>query len=309
MNASATSMNGHTTLTTVDNITHQVNTTTIDHPHAKLKLKHLQTSNIQPMTSTDNKGNTFVALIKANNNKASKEYQLTDTDRQLLAKSVTQIDPAVLPLFDRMIEHWPTTSLFPVYGLLRILMLQSTVLQHYEKKGIQYVIDTMLSKGKDNTLPMAARVMLLCTVANMFNKNSKFGELLANNEVVRHSAADTLSNSKEQAVQVMAATLLYNIAISLPKSDDDSVVETVSLLAHQATQQNDNEVVYRLLLALAQVIFANSSAALLFTSLEFDSDTIRKRFVETTSNDTTKKIIELLDDLQTIADYELKQNS
>lgn len=307
MQATATTQNGHTTLTTTNPTTHETHTYQMDHPHAKLKLEILHTSvtaNTKPMTSTDTRANTFIALIKANNGKAPQQHQLTDNERKLLqstSNGTATLD--TLPVFDKLLQHWPSTTLFPVYGLLRILMMQQNVVEYYAQKGETFVQNTLLAKLEDSTLPMPARVMLLCTVGNMFN-HPQFASKLAVSESVRHSIATALE-SRDQPVAVMGATVLYNIAITLPKDDSDAVVETTSLLSHTTPTHTDNEVIYRLLLALGHIVFGNSSAALLFASSEFDFSTVEKRF-DSSSNDTNKKIHQLLHDLQTIATYEME---
>lgn len=289
----------HYHVDTVDNVTGKLTELDIDHPHSKLTLKVIK-NNSKPMTSSDNKAATFVTLIKSNNNKTEipTEYKLNDNDKQTLQSSITTFNIQSLTILDRCILNWPSTSIFPVYGLLRIFVLYDSAKQYYENKGIDYIKQLINRHCSDNVkLPMAGKVMLLCFIANLFNSH-KLSHMLSLDDEIRQLLQTELTTSTDQAVQVMCATVLYNISLTLPHDDSDAVIESLSFLSHNVNDIKDKQTLYRVLLSIGHIMYGNVSAVLLLQSLEFDVDSFKQRVTDNTEIDDKINII--ADDIKTL---------
>ena len=286
------------------------------HPHAALHLQHITASN-KPLLSTDKKEKSFYALIKANDKKVPATAQLSVDERKVLDVLVEELgkeagaasgagydEAAVERLFGRLLRDWPVETVFPVLGLFRVFVLRPSVAARYED-SVDATIKTLLTfvpaDVSASSPPMAAQAMALCVVANLFARPSLASKLTTQPALL--SASRSLLASPHQSVRVMAATILYNLSLALPRSDDDDTIELCThLLEHvRSGEETDAETEYRSLLALGSLLYGNSALAGLVGSLEWDGKEVSGRFA------TDQRIGKVVADIDKMVVYEQQQ--
>lgn len=289
------------------------------HPHESLKYLVLQSDN-SPLLSKDTKFKSFYALIKVASNKLKKKdssIALAQDEVSLLKKAVDtcsqglsdKIAKETFILFDRLLNDWPTSSMFGVLGLLRLFILRPEGNEYYGSKDIssfdpviKIVPDTQDiedGENKESTpAPIAVQVMALRTMLNTFASSSIASKIGREPKVV--NMAMSALRSKNQKIRLMGASLLYNCSLYMPKDDSDSVVESVSLLAELIPEETDFESCYRCLLALSQLVYTNTSAALIVSELSLHSS-IGKNI---NTDKTKEKLNAVYKDIQKILNFE-----
>lgn len=296
-----TQSNGHYNATTVDDITKRTTNISIDHPHSKLNLISI-TSTSQMITIVDDKSNTFFTLIKVAGTKPdAQKYKLTDTDKSILHNSINKFDTKSLDIIDKMILNWSSSIIYPVYGLLRMFILNSAAQQYYQSKSYQYIQSILLPHLSNTTLPMAGKVTLLYTIANMCTCHTLCAQFTADEQL--RDLLITQLQSAEQKVSVMAAIVLFNFSITLPKDESDTVIELLSLLVHNIDSIQHNDALYHILLSISHIVYANVSAVMLLSSLELNTGDIRKKVAGSTAIETkNRSVLDDLDKLLATAD-------
>ncbi len=141
--------------------------------------------------------------------------------------------------------------------------------------------------------------MALCVVANLFARPSLASKLTTQPSLL--SACRSLLSSPHQSVRVMAATVLYNLSLTLPRSDDDDTIELCTHLLEHVKSGERWETEYRSLLALGHLLYGNSALAGLAGSLEWDGKEVAGRF------GSDQRIGKVVADMDKMVVYEQQQ--
>ena len=282
------------------------------HPHAALQLQVVSAGN-KPLLSTDKKEKSFWALVKANDKKVKEELRLKDDERKTFETLVDELgkdtptltaeqEASAERLFGRLLREWPAETVFPVLGLLRVFVLRPSVAARYEDSvdgTVKALLTFVPSDVSASSPPMAAQAMALCVVANLFARPSLASKLTTQPSLLL--ACRSLLSSPHQSVRVMAATVLYNLALTLPRSDDDDTIELCTHLLEHVKTEADAETEYRSLLSLGHLLYGNSALAGLAGSLEWDGKEVAGRFV------TDHRIGKVVTDIDRMVQYEQQQ--
>jgi len=247
------------------------------------------------------------------------EHQLTDGEKAVLdecvkvlsspSSSSSSLSSAVLPLFDRVLSCWPLDKLFPVLAIYRLLLLRNDVidiisslpLSHYDR--ILQVIEKNETDEKVK-IPLAAKIMALCCLSNLFS-STKLALLCSHHQPFHRVALSTLNND-DQSLRLMASTLLYNIIIATPKSDEnDELIELLLPLSESLLKEKDSECCHRMLLSLSNAIYGNSASSLVFMSMEVDLNPLKTKFEGSAVVNT--KIQSLINDINVIVEADKKR--
>lgn len=288
------------------------------HPHAALQLKTISASS-KPLISAEAKTPAFYALVKSNQKKAPASAALSDDDRIVLEAVLDalnnksdlkpEVEDRAIQLFDRLLHNWPADLLFPVLGLYRLFVLRSRVGKAIEdnQSVITFLFSLVPQTDEAKTsppstpAPMAAQAMALCSVANLFHRPSLASKLASHSSVL--AAARASLTSEHNSVRAMAATILYNCSLALPKDESDDVIELVSFFAEFVMNESDPETLQRSLSALGHLLYGNSSAALLLASMDFDTKSIAAKCA---GNDKLTSSLALINDINAILEHEQK---
>jgi hypothetical protein len=193
-----------------------------------------------------------------------------------------------LQTLNNAIKSWPTAHLFSVLSLLRLAAGKPAVAQYYLSNQKQIIL-TMLgrcisglssSDSNSKTCSMSAKLMAMCALANFLGHGEASRKLVAEADVIE--AALICLGDKQKFMRVTGANVAFNCSLLLrQQSDSDFVIQLVSKVAHVTTEESDDEVYQRLLLALGHLILYNSEAASLLQALEiqFKNDSEKAKTV------------------------------
>lgn len=306
----------------------------IDDEKNKYSAKHLHDTlqfsaifpNSLPFLTRDNKYAVFYALINSASNKykktedpikGSRTLSLTLEEQSILKKSVEicikqtsdKIGQETFALFDYLITTWKPSDMFAVLGLLRLFILRPEGYAYYREKDIAYfdpIIrlipnseETKHSEKKEESAPTTSQIMAVCTICNLFVDSSIANKLIKEQKVI--NMAKSAFCSKKKMVHLMGATLLYNCALYMPKTDGDSTLEIVSLLSETIPSETHHESCYRSLLALSQLVFQNSSCVMMVSDLSLSGAMYGK---DSNLSAIRSKVQAVYNDIQTILNSE-----
>jgi len=164
----------------------------------------------------------------------------------------TSIEPGELLVIDKVLK-WPTEKRFPGLDLLRLSILHPSAAKQYSKQKEDNVIFIVMSYLLQEGEPVANYLMLWRFIANMWKRGSlrsvaeeHIQELL---EIIKNFASDENKN-----VRVALATVLLNISTGIQSGRKvDFKKDCLKILLQLIANEKDDEVLYRLLVALGTI--------------------------------------------------------
>jgi desumoylating isopeptidase 1 len=183
----------------------------------------------------------------------------------------------------------PPAKQFIAFDLLRLLLADRPANTLGAERVVKLVSDfVQLDDGEEKEkldLPYALQLMVTRTVANCFSASSGANAMMAAAEGTREKTVEFALRAllgKDVRMRISGATLAYNIAAQLPKSDEETATALVSALTHmlqpsehtsdgaaQAAVALDDETTFTALMALGHVVKDNPQAAELAQILGF----------------------------------------
>jgi len=211
------------------------------------------------------KAEAMVNKLKEFNSQVSAELQLDSAILEQLPSLATSPTPdsSLLPALVTLLK-WPDAQVFPALDLLRSSLLnpgsQAILL---EKSFLDQLFSSCL-KHVDKTSPPPCQMLALRALSNLFSCQQ--GELL-----LRTYRESVISRVFEQLfpivgdnknIQIAAATLLLNFAVSVNKKfDDETQVQLLSALSiNFLTFIMDWEARFRTLVAIGTLLTTSADA-------------------------------------------------
>ncbi|KND03977.1 uncharacterized protein SPPG_01426 [Spizellomyces punctatus DAOM BR117] len=212
-------------------------------------------------------------------------------------------------LLDVLLQRIPTEQLFPVLDILRLLILDEAIRDFYVKNDPESTVMNVLyrfggQQAQPETVPKAVRVMVLRLACNHFTSPTSIAQLLSLSQTLAPHATpfrsvttalliDSLL-SPDAAVRQCAASLAFNISIEEAKSrqshagvesgredegiHEEWVSELVAAIAKAFEDEEEDEIVLRLLTAIAHLLrFATPSIQQLATVIGVGTAVTQKR--------------------------------
>lgn len=163
--------------------------------------------------------------------------------------------PNSLSLLLKVFNSWPEASRFPALDLLRLLALYST-----SPAETPDLLKTLLTASRTHevSLMLVARL-----VANFCETELGREAVLRDMEaVLEYMEDDTVWQSSNKNLKLAVATVYMSYSTLLLKRPDDDAqaIQYVGVLTKILEKERDQQVQYRLLTALGNLIFAHESA-------------------------------------------------
>ncbi|KAF9928018.1 hypothetical protein FBU30_002711 [Linnemannia zychae] len=163
--------------------------------------------------------------------------------------------PQYLALLLKIFNTWPETSRFPALDLLRLLAL-------YSKDPIQSpgLLKTLLTASHTHE----ASLMLVARLVVNFCETEEGREAAINeiSDVLEFMEDDAIWQSTNKNLKLAVATVYMSYStLLLKRHDDDALaIQYVGCIAKILEKEREQQVQYRLLVALGNLIFAHESA-------------------------------------------------
>ncbi|KAF9446337.1 phospholipase A-2-activating protein [Macrolepiota fuliginosa MF-IS2] len=191
--------------------------------------------------------------------------QVTASPPQRPSKPLTSGDVEVVI---QLLERWPSSQLFPVFDLFRLLTGFS--LETFNAPGLKEKFFETLFKAAEWTAPWSSPLpkaretnilLVLRTLANAVQEDTKLGgswfdQILEGLGQIPY----TLLNKTQR---VAFATILFNVSCSILRAPVDKALESkylIVVLGLLASETTDSEAAYRTLVALGNVAYAAKKA-------------------------------------------------
>ncbi|KAH7047719.1 phospholipase A-2-activating protein [Linnemannia elongata] len=168
-------------------------------------------------------------------------------------QSVAQ--PQYLTLLLKIFNTWPETSRFPALDLLRLLAL-------YSKDPIESpdLLKTLLTASRTHE----ASLMLVARLVVNFCETEEGREVAINeiSTILEFMEDDAVWQSTNKNLKLAVATVYMSYStLLLKRHDDDALaIQYVGVITKILEKERDQQVQYRLLIALGNLIFAHESA-------------------------------------------------
>ncbi|KAI9484948.1 PUL domain-containing protein [Zychaea mexicana] len=199
-------------------------------------------------------------------------------------------------LLDKLLENLPLDHQFPLLDVFRTLLVIKTAAEYYMNDCTQLI--RIIENGyKQENVPKATLLMTLRVACNLFAHSilvtTYFTSTLPAATESRASLTQLLVSSllsADSQVRQTAASLAFNCSTSVAderlkkekedgylegmaeQEDDDWQIEIVSAIMDDLSKETDEEVIHRLLAAIAKFLFLaptqSSSVADLLSALE-----------------------------------------
>ncbi|KAF9139538.1 hypothetical protein BGX30_007836 [Mortierella sp. GBA39] len=163
--------------------------------------------------------------------------------------------PQYLALLLKIFNTWPETSRFPALDLLRLLAL-------YSKDPIESpeLLKTLLTASRTHE----ASLMLIARLVVNFCETEEGREVAINeiSTVLEFMEDDAVWQSTNKNLKLAVATVYMSYStLLLKRHDDDALaIQYVGVITKILAKERDQQVQYRLLVALGNLIFAHESA-------------------------------------------------
>jgi len=255
------------------------------HPHASLDLPFIS-SYYKPFLLFDKGDNGQMNMSKirslhearhrdAGTEPTAEETNAMDALEEFLKLPVDCTEP--LPrecyrILAKILAEWPVHSWGPVLEIFRLLMLYPSVNTHYANSSTSptsIIIKRCLAAPKD--VPKIVQLRGIFVTTNVFSHPHGIKTFMRT--AILAEAIDCgleLVGREDMALRMSAAALLYNIALHLPKVESIEMVQLISGMAHTLSRALDEETEFRLLLAIAKLLYCNSAAQELVKSLDLN---------------------------------------
>ncbi|XP_070562715.1 phospholipase A-2-activating protein-like [Ptychodera flava] len=193
-------------------------------------------------------------------------------DESQLDEVVKLADKTKIPTAQQMeilwkILQWPADVVFPGLDVLRLAICNDTVAQHFcnAKDGPQFLAH-LCRILTDDPKP-ANQLLVLRTFCNAFVQPLSHQLLMAHLESVVSSSLQCNSSSNRN-VRLALSTLCLNYSISLHAGDDAEAKSQCMSLVVMGVEDTDNEVKFRHLVALGNLISNDENAKAMALSLD-----------------------------------------
>lgn len=163
--------------------------------------------------------------------------------------------PQYLTLLLKIFNTWPETSRFPALDLLRLLAL-------YSKDPIESpdLLKTLLTASRTHE----ASLMLVARLVVNFCETEEGREVAINeiSTILEFMEDDAVWQSTNKNLKLAVATVYMSYStLLLKRHDDDALaIQYVGVITKILEKERDQQVQYRLLIALGNLIFAHESA-------------------------------------------------
>jgi len=220
---------------------------------------------------TQIKAEGLVNKLKEFNSQVPAEIQLDQAILEQLPTLATSPtpDPSLANALKKLLS-WPDTQVFPALDLLRASLLNPGSQAHLlEKSSLDQLFSSCL-KHVDKTSPPACQMLALRTLCNLFSCDQGEQLLRTYRESVVTRVFEQLFPIVNKNVEIAAATLLLNYAVSMTKKlDDETQVQLLSVLSiNFMTFINDWEARFRTIVAIGTLLTTSPDAVEYAKTLE-----------------------------------------
>ncbi|KAF9970764.1 hypothetical protein BGZ73_006474 [Actinomortierella ambigua] len=206
----------------------------------------------------------FKKIGQLNNDLAPAGLALEDTEMKELESLIQFLGsppkqpvakPQPLSVLLKMIHSWPETNRFPALDLLRLLALYSP-----SPAETPELVPSLLEEARTNetNLMLVSRwIVNLCETE--VGRDVVVGHM---SKVIEDLDNDMIWSSSNKNLRIAAATVYMSYStLLLKRHDDDAIaIQMVGILAKILEREREQQVQYRLLVALGNLIFAHESA-------------------------------------------------
>ncbi|KAF9168456.1 hypothetical protein DFQ26_007587 [Actinomortierella ambigua] len=163
--------------------------------------------------------------------------------------------PQLLSVLLKMIHSWPETNRFPALDLLRLLALYSPSIAETPE-----LVSSLLDEARTNetNLMLVSRLIVnLCETE--LGRDVVLGQI---SKVIEDLDNESVWSSSNKNLRIAAATVYMSYStLLLKRHDDDAIaIQMVGILAKILEKEREQQVQYRLLVALGNLVFAHESA-------------------------------------------------
>jgi len=194
------------------------------------------------------------------------ELALLDPLSDALNNENSPLPSGTYELFDKVLLEGIPAKLFPCLFVYRLLILRKSCNDHYtieDSSKMQGILARVLS----DSMPKGALLMALTTASNLFAFPNGIKFMISEPALgIVISATVKALGSSESSLRSIAAAVLYNYSLCLPRENDRGV-ECITAIVDVLQRQLDDETVYRLLVALGHFMLEDTAIKILVAEL------------------------------------------
>jgi len=190
-----------------------------------------------------------ISLTSAESNQLSNIVASIYEQKQLHA-----VFPAPVFLVIHKLLKWNLEFLFPTLDLCRLLVLHEDFARQLSTNENASIISAILQQLKANS-PVVNQMLSLRFVANMFRCPSLNPIIISGQEQILELAVDCTPSGNKNTRLALAAVVLNFSILYCSKKNQEVKVQCLSILCEILSCELENEVIYRCLVAVGNLIF------------------------------------------------------